>query len=70
MLLLGTQVDSQTFTTVDDKVKNTIFPNVEWQEYSVAGFPVMVKMIDGVVVALMTLANVRVNNAYLELVHA
>ena len=69
MMLLNTQVDSQTFTAVPDAVKTTIFPDIPWQEYTVGGFPVMVKVMNGVVVALMTLAHVRVNNAYLELVH-
>lgn len=71
MVLLGTEVNSQTFTTLPTSASvDTVFTAVPWQDLTVGGTPVSVKVKDGVVVALLTTAHLRVNNAYLGEMYA
>lgn len=67
MVLLGTQINSLTFTTIPTTVSvDTVFPSLEWQDLTVGGTPISVKVRDSVVVALLTTSHLRINNAYLE----
>ena len=67
MLLLGTQINSLTFTTLPTSVSvDTVFPDTEWKDLTVGGTPISVKVKDNVVVALLTTSHLRINNAYLN----
>ena len=71
MLLLNTEVNSQTFTTLPTTVSvDTIFPSLPWKDLTIGGVPISVKVKDGVVVALLTTSHLRVHNGYLGEMYA
>ena len=67
MVLLGTQINSQTFTTLPTTVSvDTVFPDTTWKDLTVGGTPISVKVMDNVVVALLTTSHLRINNSFME----
>ena len=71
LLLLNTEVNSLTFTTLDTSVSvDLVFPEVPWQDLTVGGTPISVKVKDNVVVALLTTSHLRINNSYLGEMYA